>query len=125
MKILNLNKVKRDGLVVIGQSLKHIPFNIKRFYYIKNIKKNKWRGFHAHKKNKQIIICLSGKFEFIIINKLKKRRFKLNQDQCIFLSKKTWREFRPLISKSILLVLNSEKYSFKDYIFDKKVFLKI
>ena len=48
------------GQLVALENDKEIPFNVKRVYYMYNTVKGVRRGFHSHKKLKQILICTSG-----------------------------------------------------------------
>ena len=51
----------RRGKLIAIESLKDIPFEIKRVYYMFDTLPNKSRGFHAHTKLEQIIIAMDGK----------------------------------------------------------------
>lgn len=107
--------------------LQNIPFKIKRVYYLNNLKKRNVRFGHAHKKLKQIYICLQGSFKITLINKkIIKRTIYLNQNNnLIKIGKMTWREIKVMTDKSVLLVLASEKYDEKDYIRNFKNFINL
>ena len=55
----------RGQLVAIEQ-LRDIPFEIKRIYYIYDTLPDVRRGFHAHKKLKQVLVCTSGKCKILL-----------------------------------------------------------
>lgn len=114
--------ISNNGRLNIFQN---IPFKIKRVYYLNNLKKGNVRFGHAHKKLKQIYICLQGSFKITLINKKNiKRIIYLNQkNNLIKIDKMTWREIRVMADKSVLLVLASEKYNEKDYIRNFKNFI--
>ena len=38
------------GCLVVAETMKEIPFDIKRLYYIYDVGKDKERGFHSHKR---------------------------------------------------------------------------
>ena len=107
--------------------LQNIPFKIKRVYYLNNLKKGNVRFGHAHKKLRQIYICLQGSFKITLINKKKiKKTISLNQkNNLIKIGKMTWREIKVMTDKSVLLVLASEKYDEKDYIRNFKNFINL
>ena len=48
------------GSLVALEAKRNVPFDIKRVYYIFGTQKGIARGFHAHKKLKQVLICVSG-----------------------------------------------------------------
>ena len=84
--------------------LQNIPFKIKRVYYLNNLKKRNVRFGHAHKKLKQIYICLQGSFKITLINKKKiKKIISLNQkNNLIKIGKMTWREIDFLLNRKSL-----------------------
>jgi dTDP-4-dehydrorhamnose 3,5-epimerase-like enzyme len=102
----------RGSITIIDKSL---PFDIKRVYYIYDAKGI--RGGHRHKKTRQAIICLSGKFELFLNNGKEKKSIILNRpDKCIILEPEDWHQMRKFSKKIIILVLASEHYSADDYI---------
>ena len=93
-----------------------INFKIKRVYFLHSLKKNIRRGSHAHKKNIQFFICLSGKAEIIF----KKKKYLLSKPNYGILVKPSdWHEIVPKIDSTIILVLASHTYNKKDYIYEK------
>ena len=104
---------------------KHINFNIKRIYYLHNLKVKQRRGFHAHKNLEQLFICIQGSFRFIFFDGNKKKEIFLKEsNKAIYVPKLIWREFFSLKKKSILLVICNDVYNKKDYIFNKEVLKK-
>ena len=69
---------ERGSLVVI-ESNKNIPFDVKRLYYIYDAKPDIPRGFHAHKELKQIAFCLKGKCKMLMDNGIDKQEIWLDQ----------------------------------------------
>ncbi len=101
------------------------PFKIERIYYLNNLKKNSFRSSHAHKKLKQICICLRGKFEINLESRKGKIKKILKKNKMIFIDILTWRSIKSLEKHSIMLVLASEKYDKNDYIRNYKKFLNL
>ena len=92
-----------------------IHFKIKRVYYLYSLKKNVSRGKHSHIKNKQFFVCLNGKVEV----KFKNRKFILSKPNFGLLVKpEEWHEIIPKLDYTIILVLASEHYDKKDYIYN-------
>ncbi len=61
-RIINFKKIGYNdvGFLIALEGNRGIPFDIKRIYYIYNVPKETKRGFHAHKRLEQVLICMSG-----------------------------------------------------------------
>jgi len=126
-KILDLPKVAdaRGNLTFIEEN-KHIPFLIKRVYYLYDVPGGESRGGHAHKGLQQFIIAASGSFDVILDDGFKKKRFHLNRSYYgLYVCPMVWRELDNFSSGSVCLVLASELYDEADYIRDYKTFSKL
>ena len=115
---------ERGGLVSI-EANQHIPFEIKRLYYIFNTT-NQSRGFHAHIDLKQVAVCVKGSCRFILDNGHAREEVTLNSPtQGLYIEALTWREMHDFSEDCVLLVLASEHYDENDYIRDYTQFKKI
>jgi len=125
-KLISLPKISdRKGSLTFIENDKHIPFKIKRIYYLYNIPSAKERGSHAHKGLHQFVIALSGSFDIVLSNGVKKKKFHLNRPhQGLYISPMTWQELSNFSSEAVCLVCASEFYDEKDYIRSYKVFVK-
>jgi hypothetical protein len=126
-KIIDLPKVTdaRGNLTFIEES-KHIPFAIKRVYYLYDVPGGESRGGHAHKGLQQFIIAASGSFDVILDDGFKKKRFHLNRSYYgLYVCPMMWRELDNFSSGSVCLVLVSELYDESDYIRDYDMFKKL
>ncbi|HCP6373477.1 TPA: FdtA/QdtA family cupin domain-containing protein, partial [Escherichia coli] len=56
------------GMLVALEQAKNIPFEIKRVYYMFGTQGNVRRGYHAHKKIRQVAIPLNGSCRFHLDN---------------------------------------------------------
>ena len=111
---LKTNLDNRGALTVIE---KNLPFEIKRVYYIYNLKDDRKRGGHRHKKTIQALICLQGECDVFCDNGIEKITYSLNApDQCLLLNPEDWHTMQNLKKNPILLVLASEEYDPDDYI---------
>lgn len=118
-------KDKRGNLTFIEQN-RHIPFDIKRVYYLYDVPGGESRGGHAHRKLEQFIIAASGSFDVIVHDGLKQQRFYLNRSYYgLYIPTMTWRELDNFSSGSVSLVLASEPYDESDYIRDFDEFLAL
>ncbi|NQV88632.1 MAG: FdtA/QdtA family cupin domain-containing protein [Parcubacteria group bacterium] len=113
-----------DGSLFIGEALKHIPTKIKRFYFINNLTNKKAvRGKHAHKKNRQWIFCVNGKFTLDLDDGKIKQSFTLDKPQYgIELGPRLWHSMRNFSKDCVILVISDSYYDEKDYIRDYKRF---
>ncbi|MDO8592382.1 MAG: FdtA/QdtA family cupin domain-containing protein [bacterium] len=115
-----------DGNLVIGEEKKSVPFAIKRFYFINNLfNKKAIRGLHAHKKLKQIILCVNGSFELHLDDGRTKQKIIMNDPYTgIYLGSKVWRVMKKFSSDCVILVVASDYYKESDYFRDYQKFLK-
>ena len=65
MRCLNDTKSIMGHLTPIESGI-DVPFEIKRIYYITNVPFGVERGYHAHKKLQQVLICLNGSVKILI-----------------------------------------------------------
>lgn len=115
---------ERGQLIAIEE--KHdVPFEVKRIYYMYNTGKNVSRGHHAHRKLKQILICVHGSCEVVLDDGNERQRVILNKPyEGIYLSNTIWREMDNFSEDAVLLVLASDFYNEEDYIRDYDDFLR-
>jgi oxalate decarboxylase/phosphoglucose isomerase-like protein (cupin superfamily) len=126
-KIIDLPKISdiRGNLTFI-ESNKHIPFEIKRVYYLYDVPGGESRGGHAHKNLEQFIIAASGSFDVILDDGFGRKRFYLNRSYYgLYVPYMIWRELNNFSSGSVCLVLASDFYCESDYIRDYEEFKNI
>lgn len=119
--------VKGDcmGSLVPIESLKDVPFEIKRVYYIFGTSFDTVRGRHAHRKLEQVIIPIAGNCDFILDDGKTRETVHLSSpNQGLYLKHNIWGEFTHFSKDCVILVLASEHYDEADYIRDYKTFLK-
>jgi dTDP-4-dehydrorhamnose 3,5-epimerase-like enzyme len=125
-KILDLPKVtdKRGNLTFI-EGNRHVPFDIKRVYYLYDVPGGESRGGHAHKKLQQFMIALSGTFDVILDDGYERKTISLNRAyNGLLIVPGIWREVNNFSSGSVCLVLVSELYDESDYIRNYDDFLQ-
>ena len=126
-KIMDLPKMldPRGNLTFIEQS-KHIPFDIKRIFYIYDVPTGESRGAHAHHNLHQFMICVSGSFNVELDDGFNKKTVHLNRPwQGLYVPPLVWSAATNFDPGSVCVVLVSELYDEGDYIRDYKKFLKI
>ncbi|WP_163306479.1 sugar 3,4-ketoisomerase, partial [Enterobacter ludwigii] len=101
----------------------NIPFSIKRVYYIFDTKEGVRRGFHAHKKLKQVAIAVKGSCRFLLDDGTERIEVVLdNPAQGLLIESCIWREMYDFSSDCVLMVLADSHYDEKDYIRDYDAF---
>ena len=124
VKIIELPKFTdpRGNLSFVEQ-LNHIPFEIKRTYWIYDVPGGENRGGHAFKKNQEFIVALSGAFDVIVDDGTNKKKFALNRSYYgLYVPAGLWRTMENFSTNSLALEFGSEHYSKEDYIRDYEQF---
>ncbi len=115
----------RGSLVALEEGY-NIPFQIKRVYYIFNTKKGVMRGFHAHKKLKQVAIAVRGSCKFKLDNGTDSVEVLLNDPaQGLLIESFIWREMYDFSEDCVLMVLADSHYDENDYVRDYNAFLNL
>lgn len=115
---------KRGQLVAIEEGL-NIPFKIKRVYYMYDTRSNVRRGFHAHKKLEQVLLCVNGSCKVHLDDGVSTSEITLNKPyKGLYIKNNIWREMYDFSEDAVLLVLASELYDEADYIRDYDEFRK-
>lgn len=125
VKIIDLPKFTdpRGNLSFVEQ-LNHIPFEIKRTYWIYDVPGGENRGGHAYRGNQEFIVALSGAFDVIVDDGSNKKTFTLNRSYYgLYVPAGLWREMDNFSTNSLALEFSSIHYDEKDYIRDYEVFL--
>lgn len=106
----------RGNLTVIENVL---PFQIKRVFYIYGVD-DSVRGGHRHHNTIQAAICIKGRCRIYNNNGKLEEVFNLNSpSKCLILEPKDWHKMFDFTKNAILMVLASENFDEKDYIFEQ------
>lgn len=98
-------------------------FDFKRLYYISKVPEGTRRGFHAHKRLKQLIFCPYGRVQLVLENRNGREEIELSDPSIgVVIEEPTWREMLWLQSDSVLCVAASDFYEAEDYIRDYQEF---
>jgi len=126
-RIIELPKISdpRGNLTFI-QGDDHVPFDIKRVYYLYDVPGGSERGSHAHKELEQFFVAMSGSFDVILEDGINEpKRFHLNRSYYgLYVGPMTWRTLDNFSSGSVCMVISSRVYEEADYIRDYDRFLK-
>lgn len=116
-QLLDLPRINdaRGNLSFI-ESGRHIPFDIKRIYYLYDVPGGSERGAHAHKDLHQLIIAISGSFDVVLDDGTAKKRFHLSRSYYgLYVCPMIWRVLDNFSSASACLVLASNLFDEDDY----------
>jgi dTDP-4-dehydrorhamnose 3,5-epimerase-like enzyme len=125
-RLVELPKVSdpRGNLTFIEEN-RHIPFEIKRVFYIYDIPTGQYRGAHAHRTTQQFLVCISGGFDVNLDDGSKKKIIHLDRPwKGLYIPTMIWASVSNFVHGSICMVLASDLYRETDYYRDYDVFLK-
>ena len=114
------------GNLSFAQNNTHIPFEIKRTYWLYDVPGGESRGGHAYRETEEFVIALSGSFDVIVDDGKEKKTFHLNRSYYgLYIPKGMWREMDNFSTNSFALEFASTNYNPEDYIRDYNEFLKL
>lgn len=125
-KIIDLPRIQDPrGNLTFLEGGQHIPFDIKRVYYLYDVPGGAERGGHAHKGLHQLIIAMSGSFDVVLDDGKDKKRVHLNRSYCgLYVCPMIWRELDNFSSGSVCMVVASNRYDEEDYYRDYAEFMR-
>jgi len=126
-KVIDLPKISdpRGNLTFI-EECNHIPFDIKRVFYIYDVPTAVDRGAHAHKDNHQFLICLSGSMDVLLDDGMNKKTVHLNRPwQGLHIPPLVWASEAEFVPNTLYMVLASLPYDENDYIRDYYEFIEL
>ncbi|MEJ6395945.1 FdtA/QdtA family cupin domain-containing protein [Gymnodinialimonas sp. 2305UL16-5] len=114
------------GDLTFVEGERHVPFVIRRVYYLYNVPVDSERGGHAHRKLEQVIFALSGSFRIKTDDGKTKSEFWLrNPRKGLYVSNLIWREMDNFSQGAVCMVLASERYDESDYYRSYDDFLQV
>lgn len=125
-KIIDLRKIQdpRGNLTPIEGGL-DVPFDIKRVFYQYDVPGGESRGAHAHIKDQQFLIAVSGAFEVLVDDGINKHVYTLNRPYYgLLVPAGIWSAEQEFSSGSVCLVLTDNSFDVADYIRDYDEFMK-
>ena len=116
-RLIDLPRINdpRGNLTFIEND-RHIPFEIKRVYYLYDVPGGSVRAGHAHKTLHQFLIAMSGSFDVTVDDGRHKMKFHLNRSYYgLYIPPMIWREIDNFSSGSVCLALASDFFDEADY----------
>ncbi|MDF1678186.1 MAG: FdtA/QdtA family cupin domain-containing protein [Legionellaceae bacterium] len=125
---MNINWVELEmrgdkrGQLIIAESQKNIPFEMKRVYCLYGMDTMP-RGFHAHKQLQQVMVCLAGSCNVLLDDGATCKAVVMDvTKQGLLIDNMVWHEMHDFSSDCVLMVIASAHYDESDYIRDYQVF---
>lgn len=126
INIIDLSVIgdKRGSLISLEQC-RNVPFEIKRVYYMYGMDSQLPRGFHAHKRLRQLAVCVNGSCEVLIDNGNSQEVVRLNDpSKGLLIEPYQWHVMQSFTRDCILMVLADDYYNESDYIRNYDDFLR-
>ena len=127
VRIIELPKfLDARGNLSFAENWQHIPFEIKRTYWIYDVPGGEDRGGHAFRANQEVVIALSGAFDVVVDDGTERKTFSLNRSYYgLYVPAGLWRTMENFSTNSFALEFGSEHYDAEDYVRDYDEFLKL
>lgn len=127
VKLIELPKfLDARGNLSFAEQNNHIPFEIKRTYWIYDVPGGEARGGHAFKLNHEFMVALSGSFDVVIDDGENKKVFTLNRSYYgLYVPAGLWRTMENFSTNSLALEFGSAHYNEEDYVREYDDFLKL
>lgn len=124
VKIIQLPKISDPrGNLTFVEGANHIPFEVKRAYWIYDVPGGEVRGGHAYKCLNEFIIALSGSFDVVLDDGSDKKVFSLNRSYYgLYVPNMIWRQLENFSTNSLCLIMASDFYNEDDYLRDYSKF---
>ena len=125
-RLIDLPRINdaRGNLTFI-ESQRHVPFEIKRVYYLYDVPGGAERAGHAHKTLHQFLIAMSGSFDVRVEDGNNDAKFHLNRSYYgLYIPPKVWREIDNFSSGSVCMALASDYFDEDDYYRDHDEFVR-
>jgi dTDP-4-dehydrorhamnose 3,5-epimerase-like enzyme len=125
-RLIDLPRIQdpRGNLTFIEGS-RHVPFDIRRVYYLYDVPGGAERGAHGHKELHQLVVAMSGAFDIHLDDGREKRLFHMNRSYFgLYISPMIWRDITNFSSGAVCMVLASDYYKESDYYRDYSEFMR-
>jgi oxalate decarboxylase/phosphoglucose isomerase-like protein (cupin superfamily) len=125
--IIELPKIydERGNLSVL-ESNNHLPFEVKRVYWIYDVPGGEVRGGHAYKTLNEVIIALSGSYDVVLHDGKQEYRFHLNRSYyALYVPKLMWRHIENFSTNSLALIAADQFYNEGEYIRNFQTFVQL
>lgn len=125
VRVIEFPKIQDPrGNLTFLEGKRHVPFEIKRSYWIYDVPGGEARGGHAYKRLEEVFIALSGSFDVFVDDGERKGSFHLNRSyHGLYVPRLLWRHLGNFSTNAVCLILASLPYSRDDYLYDRQEFV--
>jgi WxcM-like, C-terminal. len=114
------------GNLTFLEGQRHVPFAIRRVYWIYDVPGGEVRGGHAYRQLEEVVISLSGSFDVVVDDGGQKRVISLNRSYYgLLLPRMIWRHVENFSTNSVCLAVASTPYDVRDYVRDYDEFRRL
>lgn len=126
-RVLELpNVTESRGNLTFVEAGRHVPFEIKRVFYIYDVPAGQSRGGHAHKAQQQVLVCLSGSFDVALDDGDSRKVIRLNRPwKGLYIPPLIWASQINFATGTVCVALNSDFYDERDNIRDYSRFVSL
>ncbi len=121
-RLIDLPKIPdARGNLTFVESARHVPFAIRRAYWIYDVPGGQGRGGHAYRRLEELFVAASGSFDVVLDdNDSEERRFSLNRSYVgLYVPPLMWRRLDNFSTNAVCLIIASEHYDEADYLRDR------
>ncbi|MGH2372909.1 MAG: sugar 3,4-ketoisomerase [bacterium] len=113
------------GSLTFVEETRHVPFQIRRVFYVYDVPRGGTRGAHAHKTLQQVIVCLAGGLEVALDDGHQRRGIRLDRPWLgLYIPPMIWAAEGDFEQGTVYMVLASDLYDESDYHRDYEAFLE-
>lgn len=123
-RVIDLPKIADErGNLTFVEGMRHVPFDIKRVYYLYDVPGGAARAGHAHRELEQLVIAMSGSFTVVLDDARRRKEVRLNRSyHGLYIARMVWREIEDFSSGAVCTVLASTLFDEADYYRDYAAF---
>jgi hypothetical protein len=118
--MLELPKITdRQGNLTFVEGGRHLPFEVRRVFWVYDVPSGADRGAHAHKELHEVLVCISGSVDVHVDDGFRKQVITLNRPwRGLHIPPMIWASEDNFAPGTVYCVLASAAYAADDYIRD-------
>ena len=114
------------GSLIFGEAERHVPFEVKRYFLVYDVRSEHIRGEHAHRRLHQFLVCVAGRCNVVTDDGAQRHEVVLDSPQKgVHIPPMVWATQYKFSRDAVLLVLASEYYEAEEYIRDYDEYLAL
>jgi hypothetical protein len=123
-RVIHLPRIEDvRGNLSFVEARRHIPFGIRRVYWVYDVPGGAMRDGHAYRTLEEFIIAVSGSFDLAIDDGKEQQVVQLNRSYVgLYVPPMVWRRLENFSSNSVALILASQPFSEEDYLHEYQDF---